>query len=120
MNRKIIKPKRNEIYMADLPVTSDSVQYGRRPVLIIQNDIGNTYSPTTIVVPLTSQQKREMPTHVKLGIECGLGADSTVLCEQIMTVAINTLEEKMGEVRSKTVIEKINAALRCSIDLDVV
>lgn len=51
-------PKRNEIYMVDLPITSKSVQYGRRPVLVIQNDAGNTYSPTTIVVPLTSQEKR--------------------------------------------------------------
>ncbi len=120
MRKAIIKPKRNEIYMVELPVTSDSVQYGRRPVLIVQNDIGNTYSPTTIIAPLTTQHKRDMPTHVKLGTESGLGTESTVLCEQLMTVAVNTLEEKVGVIKDRSLIQKINAALRCSIDLEEV
>lgn len=120
MRKTIITPRRNEIYTADLPVTSDSVQYGKRPVLIIQNNVGNTYSPTTIVVPLTSQFKKNMPTHVFISRKFGLPTDSLALCEQIMTIAISTLDEKLGKITEQTVIQKINAALRCSIDLEEV
>ncbi len=72
-------PRRNEIYSAVLPVTSKSVQYGKRPVLIVQNDIGNEMSPTTIVAPITSRIKRNMPTHVIIGPETGLKNESVVL-----------------------------------------
>jgi len=110
-------PKRNEIYMAVLPVTSKSVQYGKRPVLIIQNDIGNEMSPTTIVAPITSRSKRNMPTHVTIGPETGLNNESVVLCEQLVTINIATLNEKIGEVTDKTTVRAIDDAIACSLGL---
>ena len=110
-------PRRNEIYAADLPVTSKSVQYGRRPVLIVQNDIGNEMSPTTIVAPITSRNKRAMPTHVLLGSETGLTSDSVVLCEQLVTVSTSTLGEKMGAVTDRKTQKEIDEALKCSLGL---
>ena len=111
------RPKRNEIYIASLPVTSKSVQYGRRPVLIVQNDVGNEKSPTTIVAPLTSRIKRLMPTHVLLGTETGLTAESVVLCEPLVTINSATLEDLVGEVIDKRSIGEIDDALRCSLGL---
>lgn len=110
-------PKRGEIYMAVLPNTSRSVQYGRRPVLIVQNDIGNEMSPTTIVVPITSRKKRAMPTHVVLGRDTGLANESVVLCEQLVTVSISTLEDKLGEVTDREKLLEIGDALICSLGL---
>ena len=110
-------PKRNEIYATVLPSTSKSVQYGRRPVLIVQNDVGNEMSPTTIVAPITSRNKKAMPTHVQLGSETGLTSDSVVLCEQLVTISTSTLEEKMGEVTNKKTLKEIDEALKCSLGL---
>ena len=110
-------PRRNEIYSAVLPVTSKSVQYGKRPVLIVQNDIGNEMSPTTIVAPITSRIKRNMPTHVIIGPETGLKNESVVLCEQLVTVNISTLSEKIGEVTDKKTICVIDDAIACSLGL---
>ena len=106
-------PKRNEIYMVVLPVTSKSVQYGK----IIQNDIGNEMSPTTIVAPITSRSKRNMPTHVTIGPETGLNNESVVLCEQLVTINIATLNEKIGEVTDKTTVRAIDDAIACSLGL---
>ena len=110
-------PKRNEIYATVLPTTSKSVQYGRRPVLVVQNDVGNEMSPTTIVAPITSRNKKAMPTHVLLGSETGLTSDSVVLCEQLVTISTSTLEEKMGEVTNKKTLKEIDEALKCSLGL---
>ena len=110
-------PRRGEIYMAVLPNTSKSVQYGRRPVLIVQNDVGNEMSPTTIVAPITSRNKRPMPTHVALGKETGLSSESVVLCEQLVTVNVSTLEEKVGEVTELDKLLEIGDALVCSLGL---
>ncbi len=109
--------RRNEIYMARLPVTSTCVQYGRRPVLIVQNDVGNAKSPTTIVAPLTSRTKKPMPTHVLLGEEVGLYVDSVVMCEQLITLSKTTLEEYIGQVTDEQSINEINEALKCSLGL---
>lgn len=110
-------PMRNEIYMAVLPNTSKSVQYGRRPVLIVQNDVGNEMSPTTIVAPITSRSKKGMPTHVALGVETGLTCESVVLCEQLVTVNISVLKEKIGCVTDTEKIIEIGEALICSLGL---
>lgn len=110
-------PKRNEIYSACLPKTSQSVQYGKRPVLIVQNDVGNEMSPTTIVAPITSRNKKPMPTHVLLGSGTGLTSNSFVLCEQLVTINTSTLGEKMGEVRNQKKLNEINEALKCSLGL---
>lgn len=110
-------PRRNEIYMAELAETGDSVQYGRRPVLIVQNDVGNQNSTTTVVAPLTSRGKNYLPTHVEVGPESGLPYPSTVLCEQLVTVSIGMLEKKMGKVTDPQILAELDRALRCSLGL---
>lgn len=98
--------RRGDIYYVDFTGTVGSEQNGRRPVLVIQNDIGNRYSPTTIGVPLTSKTKRSMPTHMTITTnECpGLKCDSTALFEQIVTFDKTRIVSKVGRVSKK--IEK--------------
>lgn len=112
-----IKPRRFDIYMADLFDLGGSVQNGVRPVLIVQNNIGNYYSPTTIVVPITSSEKSSMPTHVDIDTDCGLWKQSTVLCEQITTIPSDALLERLGSVRNQEDIDKINLALKISLGI---
>lgn len=78
--------KRFEIWECTLPEAIGSEQGGKRPVLIIQNDIGNKHSTTTIVAPITSKHKNRIPTHVNVPKKIGLSSDSTILFEQIVTV----------------------------------
>ncbi len=97
---KYIYPKRGEIYEADLGIGDGSEQAGVRPVLIIQNNTGNHYSPTVICVPLTSKCKKQMPTHytlTKMEYEF-LTYDSIVLCEQIKTISKRRLSHRIGMV----------------------
>ena len=75
-----------EIWLADLGERSGNIQSGKRPVIVLQNDVGNKYSPTTIVVPLTSQIKNLLPVQCDVGVECGLKKTSTSLMEQITTI----------------------------------
>ena len=92
--------KRGEIYYADLSPVIGSEQGGVRPVLIVQNDVGNKYSPTVIAAAITSQhEKAKMPTHIDLSAECcGLSKDSIVLLEQVRTIDKQRLKEKMGTI----------------------
>lgn len=87
MDRNVKQVRKGELYFADLSGTVGSEQDGVRPVLIIQNDVGNRNSPTTIIAPLTSkQEKTSLPTHITLDKRCGLPEKSLVLLEQIRTV----------------------------------
>lgn len=90
--------KRGDIYYADLSPVVGSEQGGVRPVLIVQNDVGNRFSPTVIAAAITSQQsKANLPTHIQLGADnSGLMKDSVVLLEQIRTIDKRRLKEKMG------------------------
>jgi len=90
--------KRGEIYYADLSPVIGSEQGGIRPVLIVQNDVGNRYSPTVIAAAITSQRdKTNLPTHIKVQADhCGLAKDSIVLLEQVRTIDKRRLKEKMG------------------------
>ena len=99
--------KRGEIYYADLSPVVGSEQGGVRPVLIIQNDVGNKYSPTVIVSAITSKiDKAKIPTHIELkASECGLIKDSVVLLEQIRTIDKKRLKEKIGIVSKISVWE---------------
>lgn len=108
--------KRGEIYMARLQPTNGSVQAGTRPVLIIQNNMGNRYSPTTIVVPITTKKKNKsyLPTHVKVPKYMGLYENSVILCEQIMTIDKGILGEKICKISRRKQIET-NFALTVSI-----
>lgn len=117
-NHSNIPVKRGEIYYADLSPVIGSEQGGVRPVLIIQNDIGNRYSPTVIAAAITSQRdKAKLPTHIELSAQsCGLQKDSTVLLEQVRTIDKKRLRERMGEITPET-MNSINSALSISFGL---
>ncbi|NLK94273.1 MAG: type II toxin-antitoxin system PemK/MazF family toxin [Clostridiales bacterium] len=110
--------KRGDIFYADLSPVIGSEQGGIRPVIIMQNDIGNRYSPTVIVAAITSQiNKAKLPTHVEISsIEYGLNRDSVVLLEQIRTLDKKRLKEKIGHMTDSD-MQKVNKALLISLSL---
>ena len=110
--------KRGDIYYADLSPVVGSEQGGVRPVLIVQNDIGNRYSPTVIAAAITSQtDKNKLPTHIELDCKrCGLSRDSIVLLEQIRTIDKRRLREKMGSLDAGA-MSQVNKALSISFGL---
>ena len=110
--------KRGEIFYADLSPVIGSEQGGIRPVIIIQNDIGNKYSPTVIVAAITSQiNKAKLPIHVEISSEeYGLNRDSVVLLEQIRTLDKRRLKEKIGHM-TEADMKKVNKALAISLNL---
>ncbi len=112
--------KRGDIYYADLSPVIGSEQGGLRPVLIVQNDVGNKFSPTVIAAAITSQQtKSNLPTHIKINATgCGLSKDSIVLLEQIRTIDKQRLKEKMGALDIST-MNGINRALSVSFGLNI-
>ena len=110
--------KRGDIYYADLSPVVGSEQGGIRPVLIIQNDVGNKYSPTVIAAAITSQiNKAKMPTHIVLPAkDYGLNKDSVVLLEQIRTIDKKRLREKIGHL-DNSLMTTVNDALSISFGL---
>ncbi len=110
--------RKGDIYYADLSPVVGSEQGGIRPVLVVQNDIGNRYSPTIIIAAITSQiNKAKLPTHVEIkGDDYGLSKDSVLLLEQIRTIDKKRLGEKIGHVEDD-IIEKVDDALRISLGL---
>ncbi len=112
------KIKRGDIYYADLSPVVGSEQGGIRPVLIVQNDIGNRHSPTVIAAAITSQvNKAKMPTHITLGAKnFGLTKDSVVLMEQIRTLDKKRLREKMGTLDADH-MRQIDQAIAVSFGL---
>ena len=112
--------KRGDMFYADLSPVVGSEQGGIRPVLIIQNDIGNMHSPTVIAAAITSQRgKNKLPTHIEINSkENGLKADSIVLAEQIRTIDKSRLKEKIGHIDDKNVISELNNALGVSFGLE--
>ena len=112
--------KRGDMFYADLSPVVGSEQGGIRPVIIIQNDIGNKHSPTVIAAAITSQMgKNKLPTHIEIGTQnSGLKADSIVLTEQIRTIDKSRLKEKIGHINEGIVMYKINNALGVSFGLD--
>ena len=110
--------RRGDIYYADLSPVVGSEQGGVRPVLIIQNDTGNRYSPTVIAAALTSQtNKAKLPTQLALSApDHGLPRDSVVLLEQVRTLDKRRLRERMGRVDGE-LMERIDAALAVSFGL---
>lgn len=111
--------KRGDIYYADLSPVVGSEQGGIRPVLIIQNDVGNKYSPTVIAAAITSQiNKAKMPTHIELSAsEYGLYKDSVILLEQIRTIDKKRLREKVAHL-DKKLMQNVNEALSVSFGLE--
>lgn len=110
--------KRGDLYYADLSPVIGSEQGGVRPVLIIQNDVGNKYSPTVIVAAITSQiNKAKLPTHIEITAQdFGLPKDSVVLLEQIRTIDKKRLREKIGKFDDE-LMRSIDDALKISIGL---
>ncbi len=110
--------KRGDIYYADLSPVVGSEQGGIRPVLIVQNDVGNRYSPTVIAAAITSRMgKTKLPTHIDIyADEVGLAKDSVVLLEQIRTLDKRRLREKMGHLDSAA-MERVNGAISVSFGL---
>ena len=110
--------KRGDMFYADLSPVIGSEQGGIRPVLIIQNDIGNKYSPTVIAAAITSQtSKTRLPTHININSsEYGLMKDSVILTEQIRTLDKSRLKEKIGQIDPST-MNQVNSALGVSFGL---
>lgn len=109
--------KRGDIFYADLSPVIGSEQGGIRPVIVVQNDIGNKYSPTVIVAAVTSQiNKAKLPTHVEIPQEYGLAKDSVILLEQVRTIDKKRLREKAGHL-SDELVDKVNEALDISLGL---
>lgn len=108
--------KRGEIYYADLSPVVGSEQGGVRPVLVVQNNVGNRYSPTVIAAAITSQlDKAKLPTHIALPADaCGLPRNSVVLLEQIRTIDKRRLKEKIGELPTG-MMARVNEALLVSL-----
>lgn len=110
--------KRGDIFYADLSPVVGSEQGGIRPVIILQNDVGNKYSPTVIVGAITSQiNKAKLPTHVEISSEeYGLNKDSVVLLEQIRTLDKRRLKERIGHMTDGDMI-KVDKSLLISVGL---
>jgi mRNA interferase MazF len=110
--------RRGDIFYADLNPVVGSEQGGVRPVLIVQNDIGNRYSPTTIIAAITSRiKKAKMPTHIEIPKEkYSLDKDSVILLEQIRTIDKRRLREKVARLDRAT-MEKVDEALEISLGL---
>ncbi len=105
--------KRGELYYADLSPVVGSEQGGVRPVLVVQNDVGNKYSPTVIAAAVTSKiNKAKLPTHIELPSNTyGLQKDSVILLEQIRTLDKRRLKERIGELNETTMSRVDNAIL---------
>lgn len=111
--------KRGDIYFADLSPVVGSEQGGIRPVLIVQNNVGNRYSPTVIAAAITSKMnKSKMPTHIEINAKSyGLTKDSVILMEQIRTLDKKRLKEKMGTL-DEGFMNKVDEALAVSFGLE--
>ncbi len=117
--------RRGDIYYADLSPVVGSEQGGVRPVLIVQNNLGNKYSPTVIAAAITSKtDKTKLPTHIAISANesvsgdrnCGLAKDSVVLLEQIRTIDKRRLKERMGTLDERT-MQQVNSAIGISFGL---
>lgn len=110
--------KRGDVFFADLSPVVGSEQGGTRPVLVLQNDIGNRFSPTVIVAAITAQiQKAKLPTHVEIDAKkYGFERDSVILLEQVRTIDKQRLTDKITHLDDE-MMEKVDEALRISLGL---
>ena len=114
----VVGVKRGDIYYADLSPVVGSEQGGVRPILIVQNDTGNKYSPTVIAAAITSQTgKARLPTHINIaGGSVGLSKDSVILLEQLRTIDKKRLKEKVCHLDLE-ILKKVDKALSVSLEL---
>lgn len=110
--------RRGDIFIADLNPVQGSEQGGVRPVVIVQNDRGNRFSPTVICAAMTSKlEKHDLPTHVWISArDSGLKSDSLVLCEQIRTIEKRRLKGRAGQIGG-IALERVNDALRAAMGI---
>jgi len=113
--------RRGDVIFADLSPVIGTEQGGVRPVLVLQNDVGNRYSPTVIVAAVTSQiSKAKLPTHVELhGREYGLEKDSVILLEQVRTIDKRRLRDRIAHLEGE-VMDRVNEALAISLGLSAI
>ena len=111
--------KRGDIYYADLSPVVGSEQGGVRPVLIVQNNVGNKFSPTVIAAAITSQiNKAKMPTHIEIDADdYGLSKDSVILLEQVRTIEKRRLKERIGHLNDH-LMNRVNEAIEISLGLE--
>ena len=111
--------RRGDIFYADLSPVVGSEQGGIRPVLIVQNDVGNKFSPTVIAAAITSRRfKANLPTHIRIGVtQSGLARDSIILLEQVRTLDKTRLKEKMGNLDASE-MARVDRALSVSLGID--
>ena len=115
----MLNVKRGELYYADLSPVVGSEQGGIRPILIVQNDVGNKYSPTIIAAAVTSKiNKAKLPTHIEIPSAYGLVKDSVILLEQIRTLDKRRLKERIGELPPQT-MTRVNRAILISLGFPV-
>ena len=106
------EPRRGDIYIADL-----DGNFGTRPVVVVQNNKGNHYSDTTIVVPITSRRKKQMPTHVWIPSTSGLRIPGTALCEHIFTIPQYDLRKYVGTIEGTPDERELDRAIKASLAL---
>ena len=116
-NKNIIVVQRGDIWLVDFGIPFGSEQGGIRPSIIIQNDVGNEHSPTTLVCPLTSKFKHNIPTHVHLNISDGVKTPSVCECEQSRVVDKLRLKKKLGEVKNQNVMNAINKKIELAFGI---
>ena len=111
--------KKGDLYFADLSPVTGSEQGGIRPVLVVQNDVGNKYSPTIIVAAVTSRRnKADLPTHVEIAADGnGLSKNSVILLEQLRTIDKTRLKERIGTM-DRNRLPEVNEALSVSLGID--
>lgn len=109
--------KRGDVFYADLDPIIGSEQGGVRPVLIVQNNVGNKYSPTIVVLPISSAKKSEMPTHIQICSTKMLLKNSIIMAEQIRTIDRNRLQKYIGSVDLE-IMKKVEIAMKISIGVD--
>ncbi len=110
--------RRGDIFYADLRPVIGSEQGGIRPVLVVQNDVGNRHSPTIIVAAITSKMhKAKLPTHIELAKSYGIEKDSVILLEQVRTIDKSRLREKVCHL-DRDILVRVNQALLISFALD--
>lgn len=111
--------KRGDVYYADLRPVIGSEQGGIRPVLIVQNDVGNKHSPTVICAAITSKMnKAKLPTHIELStLHYDMDKDSVILLEQLRTIDKKRLKDKVCHLDAQ-IMQKVNRALMISLELD--
>ena len=119
LERELPMIKRGEIYYADLSPVIGSEQGGIRPVLVVQNDVGNRFSPTVIVAAITSQlNKARLPTHIEVNVGPPMTKESVILLEQVRTIDKRRLKEQVGQL-DPDIMRRVDSALRVSFGLDL-